>query len=267
MKRLMLIAALLLAGCGRMAERPDDYRWDVAGGLALTSMTDNTPAPDDSDYKCKHCKDTGWITHGDGHKTRCPHCSDGAQYGGPIDIYRKVEDLAAWGAEMKSRADRDGYVQVRVMLPDERGRFGDSIPVPEPHPYPAPPDIDPMQQPPLAFAQPHARVLLYFTGKHCSACQRYKPVVNQLHKQGHKVFTVEYDSRPDLVERFGVYVLPTAIRLNYGVESWRAEGSDVDGESLRKAMAGAPVAKEPEAPAPVTQAPVRRVLPGCRTCR
>ena len=36
------------------------------------------PDPTPSPYKCKHCKDTRVIVHGDGHTTPCPHCTSTA---------------------------------------------------------------------------------------------------------------------------------------------------------------------------------------------
>lgn len=34
---------------------------------------------DDQKYKCDKCKDTKFITHGDGHKTPCPFCSSSGE--------------------------------------------------------------------------------------------------------------------------------------------------------------------------------------------
>jgi hypothetical protein len=46
------------------------FAFDGEIGPAPAPAPDPTPSP----YKCKYCKDTKVIIHGDGHTTPCPHC-------------------------------------------------------------------------------------------------------------------------------------------------------------------------------------------------
>jgi len=120
MKRLLLIVGfcvLFVGGClPGVAGR--DYRDAVAVEWAVATMTDRTPQP----YKCPRCKDTGWITHGDGHRTPCPECSDGSSgpYGGPLDTLREAKEgneLAYRGKALLDAAEREGKITVDVHLP------------------------------------------------------------------------------------------------------------------------------------------------------
>jgi len=133
MKRVLLICGLCVLaifGC-RTRGVFDDFRDAVAVDLALATMTDadapqpspNPPRPD----RCPRCDDTGWITHGDGHRTPCPDCSDGdsGSYGGPLDTWRDAKDLIRKGNDLADRgtalldaAQRDGKITVDVRLPD-----------------------------------------------------------------------------------------------------------------------------------------------------
>jgi hypothetical protein len=49
--------------------------------MAVDGAPSPTPAPKPTPGKCTDCNGTGWITHGDGHRTRCPcgaaGCPDG----------------------------------------------------------------------------------------------------------------------------------------------------------------------------------------------
>lgn len=131
MKHLMAILAfciLLLAGC-----LPDEGTIDlgdaVAVDLALSTMIDPAPLPlpePPTPYRCPRCKDTGWITHGDGHRTPCPDCSDGSvgDYSGPLETWRDAKELVRKGNELAERsrqildqARRDGKIRVDIQLP------------------------------------------------------------------------------------------------------------------------------------------------------
>jgi len=127
MKRLILTACVMfIAGCqpGTVA---DDCRDAVAIDLALATMTDDAPLPSPhppTPYDCPRCRDTGWITHGDGHRTPCPDCRSGAAVGGPLETYRDARVLIRKGNELADRgraildaAERDGKITVEVRLP------------------------------------------------------------------------------------------------------------------------------------------------------
>ena len=124
MKRTLLILGLclLLLGC-RTGGEAVDYRDAVAVDLALATMTDDAaPQP----HRCTRCKDTGWITHGDGHRTPCPDCQGGSSgsYGGPLDTLRDAKNLIRKGNELADRsktlldaAERSGKITIDVHLP------------------------------------------------------------------------------------------------------------------------------------------------------
>jgi len=127
MKRLILTACVMfIAGC-QPGTVVDDCRDAVAVDLALATMTDDAPLPwphPPTPYDCPRCRDTGWITHGDGHRTPCPDCRSGAGYGGPLETYRDARALIRKGNELADRgraildaAERDGKITVDVRLP------------------------------------------------------------------------------------------------------------------------------------------------------
>lgn len=57
------------------------------------------PTPDPSPYKCRYCKDTKVIVHGDGHTSPCPHCTPGTEVEKPRIVlsadykYIKINDV------------------------------------------------------------------------------------------------------------------------------------------------------------------------------
>lgn len=69
---LTVVLVLSLAG---FAQARSHWRGYIACGILTTHIDSPAPEPSPSPFKCAKCKDTGWITHGDGHKTRCPDCS------------------------------------------------------------------------------------------------------------------------------------------------------------------------------------------------
>jgi thiol-disulfide isomerase/thioredoxin len=57
--------------------------------------------------------------------------------------------------------------------------------------------------------------LLVFHADWCTACQRVKPVVNQLEAAGVIVERINYDEHPDIARKYNITSLPTFI-LNPG---------------------------------------------------
>ncbi len=164
---IVALCVLFAAGC-QPAQPPADYRDGVAVELTVATMAaDRAPQPEPEPpgpYDCPRCKDTGWITHGDGHRTACPDCSDRGtgSYGGPLDAWREAKELIRKGNDLADRgkaifdaAERDGRITVDVRIPDSSPTVGPSscgfcpvVPVPD---LPAP-DL-PVLPPPEA-AQP-----------------------------------------------------------------------------------------------------------------
>ena len=126
MKRFCVVFALLCS-CGCTAPQAEsDYRDAVAVDLALATMTDS-PAPLPKPDRCERCRGTGYLTHGDGHRTPCPDCQGGAEasFGGPLDtlrdakeLIRKGSDLADRGKTILDQAQRDGKITVDIRLPE-----------------------------------------------------------------------------------------------------------------------------------------------------
>ena len=129
MKRLSMlvgVCCLLLAGC-EAASQADSFRDAAAIDFAVATMIDSdVPAPP-APERCPRCNGSGWITHGDGHKTPCPDCQNGSDgpYGGPLDTLRQAKELIAKGNELADRgkalldaAQRDGKITVDIRLPE-----------------------------------------------------------------------------------------------------------------------------------------------------
>jgi len=126
MMRLLITCLLLLLMATACYAGPQDV---IACEMALAAMTPNPDvSPTPTPGVCELCNSTGCITHGDGHRTRCPECSEGAVpgdiYGGPLDTVRQVkeliargDELTAWGLALKSQADREGKVTIDIRLP------------------------------------------------------------------------------------------------------------------------------------------------------
>lgn len=80
MKRL-LWALPLLAGCTLPAPAPPAdpgpgpgyYRAVIAAAVALTPPA-QAPPDQLNEHARTDCPGQGWVTHGDGHRTRCPNC-------------------------------------------------------------------------------------------------------------------------------------------------------------------------------------------------
>lgn len=82
---LQLSLTLLVVGCNVLAP-PVPTPTAESRALAATTLAYHTPravtplpapapTPKPNPDKCARCNGTGWITHGDGHKTQCPDCS------------------------------------------------------------------------------------------------------------------------------------------------------------------------------------------------
>lgn len=66
------LLASALFGFGFTANNPEvNYRPYISTNLAKVIMTDDG----DDEVVEEKCDGSGWITHGDGHKTECPGCS------------------------------------------------------------------------------------------------------------------------------------------------------------------------------------------------
>lgn len=119
----LALVLTLLAGCTSPAATAEQYRPVIACELALATMADESllvpPNPDN----CDKCGGTGWITHGDGHETRCPDCyvdPGDPRVGGIVDTYKKAVALIDDATAILDGAKRDGAIIVRVQLPQPK---------------------------------------------------------------------------------------------------------------------------------------------------
>lgn len=68
--------------------------------------------------------------------------------------------------------------------------------------------------------------ILYFTAEWCNPCQRTKPIAEVLHSEGLINFEfIDADSRPELLEKFGIKSVPTYILLDGDREVKRMNGA------------------------------------------
>lgn len=75
MKNLMILGVLCAVGCAAAKAAP--VPGESASSIALTYavMRSESPTPGPAPLPETKCDGTGWITHGDGHRTECPGCS------------------------------------------------------------------------------------------------------------------------------------------------------------------------------------------------
>ena len=66
--------------------------------------------------------------------------------------------------------------------------------------------------------QPANIQVFAFTANWCMACRQDKPYLEQLRQAGLKIITIDADRHPELLDRYGVNLLPTYIVLEDGIE-------------------------------------------------
>jgi hypothetical protein len=159
MKRFVILltglTCLCLCGCEAVTWG-DDSRDAAAVDLATATMA---PSPAPAPAKCLRCRGTGWIEHGDGHRTPCPECQQGSAgpFGGPLDTLHDAKELITKGNALADRgkaildqAERDGKITVDIRLPKSvatQARNGSCpggiCPLMPPMPVQTPPDVVP----------------------------------------------------------------------------------------------------------------------------
>ena len=79
-------------------------------------------------------------------------------------------------------------------------------------------------------------IVLEFTADWCGGCQQMSPIVSALQRKGYPIRTVDADRESQLLQRFGVNLLPTFVLLVDGKEVDRIVGGMSQDELRRLAM-------------------------------
>jgi len=76
--------------------------------------------------------------------------------------------------------------------------------------------------------------VLYFTADWCNPCKKVKPVVDEINREysDAKFITIDSDTEPELVEKFGIRSVPTFILIDDGKEVSRTTGAKTKEELL-----------------------------------
>ena len=167
MKYLLPLCLCFALGCTPDAT-PQEYRDVIAAEWALFSL-DELPEPDNTEYDCPRCKDTGYITHGDGHRTPCPDCNSGDLPGARDGLIKGIKDigpmiargkvLLAWIEQVKRAADQQGEIVVKIQIPGHAALPAEGVtvsPAPQPVSIEVPVEAEVMP-PPAKPATPVAR--------------------------------------------------------------------------------------------------------------
>lgn len=96
-----------------------DYRPYISTNMAKIIIESNTPAPTpDEDDEVEGCDGSGWITHGDGHRTPCPGCDKCKKKSMTTDVQYYVYHLGAeWcGPCIKLKRDVWANEELREMM-------------------------------------------------------------------------------------------------------------------------------------------------------
>ncbi len=110
MKSLVLLASVVIFGGTFLVDEAPEYdkNWRpyISTGLALEIVNYDSqvvPSPDDVE---ESCDGSGWITHGDGHRTPCPGCGKckpktSSKLGYEYKLYFFTADWCSYCKKMK----------------------------------------------------------------------------------------------------------------------------------------------------------------------
>lgn len=124
--RKLLVAncqLLVLAGCAGISAEPPDLSGEAATTLALTVQghAKSLPLPiPEGAHAREDCPTGGWVTHGDGHRTRCTDCRPEYVDGEMIDVEKvraAVRQLSQQNADLRRQL---AELQGRKVPPKEQ---------------------------------------------------------------------------------------------------------------------------------------------------
>lgn len=69
--------------------------------------------------------------------------------------------------------------------------------------------------------------ILFFTRDYCPPCELMKPLASELYREGHEIYTVHENDRPDLFTKYGVTMTPQFLVVNHGTVKRRVIGATV----------------------------------------
>ena len=67
--------------------------------------------------------------------------------------------------------------------------------------------------------------LKYFSATWCGPCKVFKPVMQELARQGHSIEFIDVDEQSDVATEFGVRSVPTTVVMENGQEVDRFVGA------------------------------------------
>lgn len=167
------VVVVLLAGAAILAVNYMDSKPLVLPSPTFEQTVDPEPEPDEDDA-------------GSAVQYEYPE--------GPIKSWAQVKEFIAWMASVKDAVDRDGYVTVKIMLPDAR-------------------ELNLQSASTDQFPDNYDKCVIVFAGSDETA----KQLAIDLHKEGYRIFTASVDSHPQLADRYAVTKEPTFVATAYGI--------------------------------------------------
>lgn len=123
---VLALILVLFSGCVDVdSSERFDYRDHIATSIATHGMVPDVPVgPVDEKHAREDCPTGGWITHGDGHRSRCPFCDP--PYTGEEAQQQESAELTqddAVGSPLATEGSGDSFdpwdVEVFPEMPDE----------------------------------------------------------------------------------------------------------------------------------------------------
>lgn len=148
----------------------------AVAGFADKPLKEPTPAP-----QTLTTLETNVVTPAESPDCRCENCTCD-----PCECWKNNPDCAA---RLRNHEYREG-IKNRVKALSDR------------HEATHPRDTKPVA------ARESGETIYFFTADWCQPCRAMKPLTGRLHAEGHTCYTVDFDTRQDLVSKYGVTSVP-----------------------------------------------------------